>query len=340
MSDTTVVLAPNGTIEWFNAAAKSLLGFQTPTDLGRRITHLIRDPNFTKYLMAKDYSETLDILSPIDESVHLNLHIVPYGNKRRLLTVRDITRIYQLEKVRRDFIANISHEMRTPLTVISGYLETMIDDSEFREDDELHSKLKKMQDQSVRMRRIVDDLLNLSRLETSERTPAEHSEVSISSLMRDIRAEVSILGKIGGHEFITDIDEDLWLLGSAKELYSAFSNLVSNAVRYSPHGGKIHVRWFQDTHGGHFLVRDEGVGIEAEHIERLTERFYRVNKDRSRNSGGTGLGLAIVKHVLQRHDALLSIESTPDKGSIFSCDFPVQRIVHKNQTVETQAVKN
>lgn len=320
MPDATVVMGAQGEIEWWNDAAGDLLGLRVPQDRGRRIVNLVRHPVFAEFFAARDYSLTVQFPAPVNEQLMLAVRIVPYGGDRLLLVARDVTPVFRLDQVRRDFIANVSHELRTPLTVIGGFLETMSED-----DDECNRRwgrsLYLMKQQADRMQRLVGDLLLLSRLEM-EKGRYHREMVNVAALLASIREEASALSGERRHAIHLDADPVLQLRGSGEELRSAFSNLVFNAVRYTPDGGDIHIRWYADDAGAHFEVRDTGVGIAAEHIPRLTERFYRVDTGRSRESGGTGLGLAIVKHVLNRHEGQLHIESEPGKGSTFVCDFP------------------
>ena len=324
MPDATVVLDSNGAIEWSNEAASALLGLRPGQDAGQRIDNLLRNPDFVEYLAQEDFNEPLEIPSPCNSGVTLRVRVVPYGRDQRLLLARDISHQQQLEQMRRDFVANVSHELRTPLTVVSGFVENLLE-----EDDDCSEKwgrsLGLMQQQTRRMQRIVEDLLLLSRLETDRSRPGER--VDVPAVMASVQEDARLLSGEQGHTIEAEVDPELRLAGSEKELHSAFGNLVSNAVRYTPAGGRIAVRWFRDQRGAHLQVEDTGEGIPADAIPRLTERFYRVDKGRSRESGGTGLGLAIVKHVLNRHDAQLRIDSTPGQGSTFTCDFPPERIV-------------
>ncbi len=328
MPDATVVLRTNGEIEWFNDAAERLLGLRSPQDVGQRFTNLVRDPVFIRYLAGDDYAESVEFPSPIDKQMMLAVHIVPYGKEERLLLARDITRLHKLEQVRRDFVANVSHELRTPLTVMAGFLETLAD-----ENDECARKWKRslhlMTQQSGRMQRIVDDLLLLSRLEIDKPTHA-NDPVAVPGMLAGIREDALALSGERHHRIALEADAELWVRGNEEELRSAFSNLVFNAVQYTPERGEVHMRWYADATGAHLEVRDTGVGIEAHHIPRLTERFYRVDVGRSRGSGGTGLGLAIVKHVLNRHNAKLRIASESGKGSTFACDFPPAAVVRRH----------
>ncbi len=324
LPDATVVLDDQHEVEWWNEKAVKLLGFTGKECLGKPIGELLNDPVFLSFLKEGDFHRPLQMPAPMDDSIMLEARIVPYGKGKLLLQARDITRIAQLETIRRDFVANVSHEMRTPLTVIHGYLETMAD----TDDAGLASWqdiVSQMRQQSSRMQRIVEDLLLLSRLE-SQNVAIECETVDVAALLAALREEAESLSGEQQHKIMLDVEPGLMLEGVTSELDSAFSNLVFNAVRYTPAGGEIRMRWWRAKHGPCFSVVDTGIGIDAEHIPRLTERFYRVDVGRSRKSGGTGLGLAIVKHVLLRHDAHLRIESKPGEGSIFTCCFPESRI--------------
>ncbi|OUD11753.1 hypothetical protein TPSD3_16430 [Thioflexithrix psekupsensis] len=324
MPDASVILSAEQEIEWFNKASRKLLGFRSPQDLGQPIVNLIRYPNFRHYLNHYQQQDSVKLVSPINPNMMLRINIVPYAGHRYLLSARDVTQLHRLEQVRRDFVANVSHELRTPLTVIAGFLEAMTDS-----DDESLKNWQRplflMNQQVLRMRSIVEDLLLLSRLE-SENYQIVTEPVLLAELLEEIYHDAEALDQENKHVFILKLDPELALEGNAEELRSAFSNLVFNAVRYTPEGGEITLHCYQDERGAHVAVSDTGEGIAAEHIPRLTERFYRVDVGRSRNQGGTGLGLAIVKHVLNRHGAQLHIESVVGKGSLFRCDFPLHAI--------------
>lgn len=324
MPDASVILSSEQEIEWFNKASRKLLGFRSPQDLGQPIVNLIRYPNFRYYLNHYQTQDSVKLVSPINPNIMLRINVVPYAGHRYLLLARDVTQLHHLEQVRRDFVANVSHELRTPLTVIAGFLETMSDS-----DDELLENWQRplflMNQQVSRMRSIVEDLLLLSRLE-SETHHSTTEPVIVAELLEDIFYDAQVLAQDKKHVFILQLDQELALEGNAEELRSAFSNLVFNAVRYTPAGGEITLRCYQNNQGAYVAVSDTGEGIAPEHIPRLTERFYRVDVGRSRNQGGTGLGLAIAKHVLSRHGAQLHIESVVGKGSLFRCDFPRQSI--------------
>lgn len=322
LPDATIVLGPNRDIEWWNASARDILELRSPRDIGQRIDNLLRHPHFIEYLHKGDFSQSVVIPSPNDYNISLAVSVVPYGENRQLVVARDITRLERLEQARRDFVANVSHELRSPLTVISGYLESLLEEQ--GEDPVWGKSLRSMSNQTDRMRDIVDDLLLLSRLETG-RQHDDPETVDVPGVLAQIMEEAARISGQEGHHFKREVDANLGLRGNELELRSAFSNLVFNAVRYTPSGGMISVCWKETEAGPCFEVEDAGIGIAAHHIPRLTERFYRVDAGRSRRSGGTGLGLAIVKHVLLRHDASLAIESTPGKGSTFRCQFSGER---------------
>ena len=325
MPDAVVLLDSLWEIMWFNAAAERLLGLRPRQDLRRRIGNLIRHPDFVGYLRHGVFDEPVDIPAPASPGVRISLRLVSYGSDQHLLIARDVTRLHRLEEMRRDFVANASHELRSPLTVIGGYLDAM------RADERLESDwgvpLAEMQHQMQRMLAIIKDLLELSRLETEARE-APFAPVDVPTLLQRIQRDALALGH-GPRDVVVDIKDRVWVLGSESELFSAFSNLVFNAMRYTPESGRVTMRWWMEEDGVRLSVTDTGVGIAPEHIPRLTERFYRVDRSRSRDSGGTGLGLAIVKHVLQRHDADLEVESEPGKGSAFTCHFPMERVARE-----------
>lgn len=325
LPDATVVIGPKDEILWFNDAAAGLLGLHSAQDKGQPIDNLLRHPDFITYLQQNGRDgEVLHIPSPVDDSLTISIHLINYGRDQRLLVARDVSQQRRLDQMRRDFVANVSHELRTPITVISGFLETLMDSG----DDcaaRWQRSLVLMHQQATRMQHLVADLLMLSRLETDRSSPPREL-VEVPALLAAIREDAQLLSGDKAHHITLEIESDLRLYGAERELHSAFSNIVSNAVRYTPAGGDIRIRWWSDTTGAHFSVSDTGIGIPAEHLPRLTERFYRVDTGRSREVGGTGLGLAIVKHVLTRHNARLRIDSRPGKGSTFTIDFPLDRL--------------
>ena len=324
MPDATVVLAEHGEMQWWNTAADRLLGLRRPIDEGQRIDNLLRHPGFHAFIEAQNGRDSITVPSPIDDDVVLEIRIVPYGEHERLLLARDVTRLNRLERMRRDFVANVSHELRTPLTVIRGLAETLADDD--AHGPQTQRALSLIEQQTQRMRRLVDDLLLLSRLETEQRS-GEATPVDVPALLHDLTEEARALAERSEQTLIVEVDQGLLLRGEESELHSAFSNLVFNAVKYTQSGGRIRIRWYADDRGAHFAVEDNGIGIAAQHIPRLTERFYRVDGSRTASTGGTGLGLAIVKHVLQRHAGHLAVQSRPGQGSVFRCDFPNERVI-------------
>ncbi len=320
LPDATVVLDGSGAILWFNVAATRLLGLSYPQDIGGHFSNLVRSPRVTRWLEGGDWSEPLmDLPAPVDDAVRLGLRIIPYAQGQRLLVARDMSKLMQLEQVRRDFVANVSHELRTPLTVVHGYLDLIEPD----QSPELEPILLELRTQSRRMTQIVEDLLTLSRLEAQDSLPEER--VAMGGMLQTLRREAEALS-LGRHAISIALRTDVDINGSPKELHSAFSNLVSNAVRYTPAGGRIEIVWELRDGQPVFKVSDTGQGIAPSHLPRVTERFYRVSSSRSRDTGGTGLGLSIVKHVLQLHQARLTIDSEVGVGSTFSCVFGAERI--------------
>jgi len=316
-----VVLLEGERIDWANDTAAEHWAIDPARDAGTPITHLVRVPQFVEYLDAGDHSRPLIISLPERPGRMLSVQVVSYGEGRRLLLSRDITQFRQVERMRREFVANVSHELRTPLTVVTGFLETLREETDPRE---AARYIALMQDQARRMERLVEDLLTLSSLESAPPPPLDEA-VDMTNLVERLGAEARALSG-GRHRIVVDNRGGADLLGSEKEISSAFGNLVSNAVRYTPEGGEVRVRWRATPEGAQFDVEDTGIGIAAEHIPRLTERFYRVDRGRSRETGGTGLGLAIVKHALARHGAMLDVASTIGEGSRFSARFQGARV--------------
>src|SRR5256712_1653038 len=317
-------------IVWCNDSCEAHFGIDAEADVGQPITNLVRQPEFVGYVAAGEFSKPLQLTTTRDGLV-LSVQFVPYVDSQRLLLSRDITQGTRLETMRRDFVANVSHELRTPLTVLVGFLETV---RELKLDPERsRDYLNLMAEQSRRMQRIIDDLLTLSTLESTPEPP--HDEhVDVVSLLSQIHSEAQALS--AGRQRITlDAEPGFDLLGTESEIASAFGNLASNAVRYTPPGGEVRLIWRGSQKGAEFTVEDTGVGIEAEHIPRLTERFYRVDRGRSRETGGTSLGLAIVKHALARHQPTLEIDITPAQGSRCTAKCPAPRVVPAHAPTET-----
>lgn len=318
-----VILNAQREIVWFNRMAARLLNLRRTADLGMRIENLLREPEFVRYLAGQDYSNPVVIRQTPGEDCYLSLQVAPYGDGQLLLLVSDVSRQMRLEAVRRDFVANASHELRSPLTVISGYLETLGQDPVL--DPDMQAPVAEMRRQAERMTAIIRDLLELSRLEeTNEVVGGE--PIDIAALLSLLRKDV-LARPLHPRDVRVRIDSDAQLMGDEPEIHSAFSNLVDNAAKYTPPEGSLEMRWWVDEEGAHFAVSDTGMGIPPEHLPRITERFYRVDAGRSRATGGSGLGLAIVKHVLQRHGATLEVHSTVGVGSTFTCHFSPARVV-------------
>ena len=317
MPDGVVVLDEHDRIEWLNPMAVEHFGLDRKRDVGNQIFNLIRQPAFNAYMKADRFSQPLILRSSQPDERVLSIQLVPFDSTRKLILSRDITQLERVQTVHRDFVANVSHELRTPLTVIGGFLETLSDMPD--NPALLRQFLPMMMEQSRRMQSLVEDLLILSRLENSPKNTA-NEKVNMSELLDTLMVEAEGLSQ-GRHQIRLQRDTSLWLWGNAQELHSAFGNLVSNAVRYTPDGGDVTLCWKEEGEKLVFSVKDSGIGIPREHIPRLTERFYRVDRGRSRGNGGTGLGLAIVKHVVARHQARLEVHSEPERGSTFSVVF-------------------
>ena len=318
-----VMLDDQDQIEWCNAIAEQFLEIQFKRDALQRIHYIVRKPEFVQYMMSRQFEEPVALEKMGSAaSLILRLQVFPFSENRRLILIQDITDLSKAEAMRRDFVANVSHEMRTPLTVMMGFLET-VQTLELPPEQKAQY-LEMMMDQGRRMKNLVEDLLTLANLEANTQ-PAPMNSISMSYLMSLIKNDAYALSQ-GKHSLNFDLKTPCNLLGEEREVLSAFSNLVSNAIRYTPNVGSVSATWSVNAAGeGEFTVTDTGPGISSEHIPRLTERFYRVDRSRSRETGGTGLGLAIVKHVANRHQANLVIESTPGRGSKFILRFPPVR---------------
>ena len=324
-----VILDDKNCIEWCNNNAAALLDLDPREDVGRPIANLVREPAFIDYLANHDDEGTRPARVPMERGVVLAILLIRYGEAQTLMLARDVTHSERVEAMRRDFVANVSHELRTPLTVLVGFLETV---RELKLDPQrVRDYLGMMREQATRMHRIIEDLLALSVLESAPPPPAER--VHVAPLLARLRADAEGLSS-GRHAIALDGEPAVDLLGAETELASAFGNLISNAIRYTPEGGKVRLIWRDGVDGASFTVEDTGVGIAPEHIPRLTERFYRVDRSRSRETGGTGLGLAIVKHAVARHQGQLDIASEPGLGSRFTVHFPAQRTVPSQEVKE------
>ncbi|WP_432742296.1 phosphate regulon sensor histidine kinase PhoR [Methylobacter sp. G7] len=325
LPDAAVVLGANDEIEWANKAAREVFGLQQ-SDKGQRIPNLIRFPEFIRYLKSGNYNEPVILPSPINNRITLAVRIITYGAGLRLLLAQDVTQLKKMERMRKDFVANVSHELRTPLTVLKGYLETL-QDMDDGESPLLTTSFQQMQGQTERMQHLVDDLLLLTRLETQQK---KTECVNVPVLLDQICKEAeTIHGKASASARIElSLESDVNIMGEEQELRSAFTNLLGNALKYSPDDSVVKVRWYRSNDTIMLDIEDQGEGIAAADIPRVTERFYRSEVKRVKKVGGTGLGLAIVKHVLMRHDAKLNITSELAKGSRFSCHFPAKRVCH------------
>jgi two-component system phosphate regulon sensor histidine kinase PhoR len=329
LPEGAVLLGPDHEILWFNRLAGDWLRLRRKRDIGIRIENLVRHPTFVEYLRTGHPSDGA-VVQDLETDRWLAFNVVRTGTaERQLLMVRDVSEEQQLHSMRKDFVANASHELRSPLTVISGYLDALADDDNL--DPTWNTPVLEMRRQAERMRTIIKDLLELSKLESGEHTQ-EELPVDMGGMLALIRKEVMALDQHPRNVRL-QLESDAMLKGVESELHSIASNLISNAVKYTPPEGEIELRWWTDDSGAHLSVRDTGVGIAAEHIPRLTERFYRVDPGRARSMGGSGLGLAIVKHALQRHDASLQIQSKEGEGSTFTCHFPRGRVVPRSSGV-------
>jgi len=320
LPDGVVILDAANRIEWCNRTAEAQLQLDGRADLGQNIANLVREPEFVEYLQAAQESSVRITRSP---AVSLSLQLIPFGQSQKLLLSRDVTQTERVDAMRRDFVANVSHELRTPLTVLVGFLETV---RELKLDPQrVRDYLGMMQEQASRMQRIIEDLLTLSALDGAPAASIE-KRIAVHPLLQRLKADAEALSG-GRHTIKMEMETQSDVLGIESEVASAFGNLVSNAIRYTPPGGVVTLLWREGPDGARFTVEDSGIGIEAEHIPRLTERFYRVDRSRSRETGGTGLGLAIAKRALARHEATLEIHSEPGKGSRFTARFPSRRLV-------------
>ncbi|GHA15972.1 phosphate regulon sensor protein PhoR [Arenicella chitinivorans] len=329
LPDAIVLIDNEGKIEWANGNAEHLLGIRWPADAGLRFVNLIRNADVAKMLRPSEPpTEGVEVTGTVHSQI-INLKCVRYTNQQRMVIARDVSRLIQVNKMHADFVANVSHELKTPLTVLRGYLEIIENSADLPQ--KYLKPLTQMRTQSARMQSIVSDLLYLARLEDHNHR-GTFQTVDVTHVINAIMEAVQPLIAEKNHKIELDVDYSLSILGIQTELYSAFNNLITNAIHYTPKDGLIRVRWCASTDGASFSVIDNGIGIAPQHIERLTQRFYRVDTDRSRDSGGTGLGLAIVKHVLQRHNGELIIESNEDVGSEFRCYFPTEQLVVVKRT--------
>ena len=333
LKDGVVMTNEIGQLDWWNEAASLLFGFDERTDQAQLITNLFRDPEFKAYFEQKRYDDALEIASPTDPNLILRIHITLFGEDERLILAQDVTRLHHLEEMRKDFVSNVSHEMRTPLTVIRGYVETLLDSPDAPQ--RWQRALRSMESQTQRLEAIISDLMLLEKYEAKDGAGMEE-EVDMGLLIRNVCKDAELYSGDRKHTIRFELDTTSNVLGIENQLRSAVSNLVFNAVKYTKAGGDVLVKWSQDHSGCHLMVKDNGCGFDPIHIPRLTERFYRADPSRNQNTGGSGLGLAIVKHVLINHSATLEINSIVNRGSEFTCHFPNQRIIELAEIAQQQ----
>ncbi len=333
LPDAALVLSDDLAIEWGNKKAHKLLGVRWPSDVGQRIDNLLRAPEFAQYLEDGIFDAPCSLVSPVNNDIQLELRLMAYGSEHILLLARDISHIHRLEEMRRDFVANVSHELKTPLTVVRGYVE-MIQSTEHALDPHWKKVFTTIEGQVSRMDRLVEQLLNLSKVETNADNDNKHV-IDMPLLINTLVDDVSWLNQNKHHQIEKDIDSDIGIIGIDTELKSACANLLSNAIAYTQERGSIKVTWQKQGGSAKFSVKDNGPGIKPEDINRLTERFYRIDKSRSRDTGGSGLGLAIVKHVLHHHNAELIINSEWGSGSEFTILFDDVSVVDLSEKLPT-----
>lgn len=328
LPDAAVVVDAKACIIWCNRLARLELGLRWPADAGRRLDNLIRHPQFIEYFHAGKYHYPIEVPSPLNPQKSFEYRIMPYGEEHLLLIARDVTRVSQLEEMRKDFVANVSHELRTPLTVINGYLEILPDSSD-TSNPFVKKAYHEMSAQTQRMQNLIEDLLVLSRIEASSERIYENT-VDMAAMLRQVKIEADALNKDKHHQVEFHLTDGIRIYGIETELRSACSNLIFNAINYTPENGRIDIYWSRTKEGMRFAVKDNGDGIEQRHLSRLTERFYRVDKARSRKTGGSGLGLSIVKHVLNHHNSQLQITSQVGEGSEFFFEFGYEMIASQD----------
>ena len=322
MPDAAVILDANFEIISCNKAAKNLAGLKRKKDRGQRIDNILRDPALADLVSSGDFDRSVEIASPTSDGVWLNCRVVPYGAEQKLLLLRDVTERIRLVKMRRDFVANASHELRSPLTVINGYLDALADDSEVP--DQWDRPIAQMRSQGSRMNQILNEMLELSRLESSGAAKLDES-VDVGALLQSVADDFHRLSDAAAINVV--VESNAALLGNREEIESVVINLLANAMRHTQADGSVTLSWRNADSGAELVVSDTGEGIDPIHVPRLTERFFRVDRGRSRDDGGIGLGLAIVKHVLARHEGDLHIVTEPGTGSEFHCQFPANRVV-------------
>lgn len=333
LPDAIVVMTASGEILSSNRAAHDLLQISPQTDGHKRITQLVRDPLFTEYFSAGKFEHSLEIRGAVPGELELNMRIIAFGQDRLVLIAQDMSQTARVYEMRRSFISNASHELRTPLTVILGYLETLSEHAELADNCVVALRCAELQAQ--RMKQLVEDLLTLSRLESATTIAGRADAVPVASLITEAVKEAKFSASFTDHNIRSSIETDAMLKGDLQEIHSVVSNLISNAVKHTGAGTNVNVIWrLADEDCVQLIVEDDGPGIAPEHVDRLTERFYRVDAGRSREQGGTGLGLSIVNHVLDRHEGTLTIDSEPGRGAVFTCSFPAVRLTYNGNSEE------
>jgi two-component system phosphate regulon sensor histidine kinase PhoR len=333
LPDAAIIIDNLDEITWCNRLARIELGLRWPEDMGKKVYDCINDKQFINFFRSYRFDQPIEIISPINPNKVLEFRLVPYEDDNLMILIRDVTRLTQIEKMRKDFVANVSHELKTPLTVINGYLEMLPGNGDMPA-PMMKKAISEMRTQSMRMQSLIEELLVLSRIESSTERAFEKM-VNVPQLLWQIQAEAEALNRDRLHKIFFDISPILYVYGIESELRSAFSNVIFNAINYTPNNGVIEIKWYLHCDQAKFSVKDNGDGIAAEHIDRLTERFYRVDKARARTTGGSGLGLAIVKHVLSHHNTHLVIESEVGKGSEFFCLFSAELTLLADQKTKT-----
>ncbi len=333
LPDAITILDHDLNLIWGNSMAETWFGFSNSGHAHSDFTELVKSSEIREFLLGKGYPESLECFSPENPDIALRLRFLPYKNRQYLLQARDITRIKALENIRRDFIANASHELRTPVSILYGYLEMMSEKKGSGISSEWRQAIKHMHKQTIRIKQIIEDMSMLTRLE-SPKTPNPPEALDMGELIESTSNNAGALSGKGSHSILTKVNANYDLLGNRSEIESLVSNLVSNAIHYTPAKGRITIKWDVKSSGGTLSIADTGIGIEKQELSRITERFYRIDSSRSRNTSGTGLGLAIVNHIVNRNNARLRIKSIPQKGSVFSVTFPRSRIQPNNRSTD------
>ncbi len=331
--DAVMLTGEQWQLRWANEIACQWFGLSANRDLEQPLTQILPISGFAEFLRQQDFGQSFECMAPAEEGIRLGIRVMPYRNGQYLMQGRDITKVYQLEKVRRDFVSNASHELRTPLSILYGYLEMMRDEPDDVISSQWKAAVQQMYEQTSRIKQIIDDMMVLSRLEEVD-TPLEQQFIPMGPIMYSACQDAEALASQKKQVVICKIDENYSLFCNFNEIQSLLDNLISNAVRYTDEGGQVTIQWQVTLMGGKLMVEDTGIGIQEEEIPRITERFYRIDSARSRTVGGTGLGLAIVNHIVNRHSAELSVCSKVGEGSVFTVSFPKESIRADHKQVD------